>query len=71
MAPSGRPRPGVGMFLTTSLRRPAATDAYGTFQLPVAAAAARHRQAEYAGLGRIRFDTNGQYPQAGRMVLGC
>jgi hypothetical protein len=67
---NGEPRPGVCVFPTTNPRLLAVTDAHGTFQLQVPAAATLRLQAEYVGLGSTRFDVDGQHPQALRIVLG-
>ncbi|RZK15442.1 MAG: hypothetical protein EOO56_22820 [Hymenobacter sp.] len=66
----GQPQPGVCVFLVANRRLIAVTDAHGTFQLQVPAAATQHLQAEYVGLGSTRFDVDGQHPAPVRIVLG-
>jgi len=66
----GLPQPGVCVFLVANRRTIAVTDAHGTFQLQVPAAATQHLQAEYVGLGSSRFDIDGQHPTPARIVLG-
>ncbi|MBJ6142008.1 hypothetical protein [Hymenobacter sp. BT559] len=66
----GLPQPGVCVFPIANRRLIAVTDARGTFQLQVPAAATQHLQAEYVGLGSTRFDIDGQHPTPARIVLG-
>jgi hypothetical protein len=66
----GQPQPGVCVFPVANRHLIAVTDARGTFQLQVPAAATQHLQAEYVGLGSTRFDIDGQHPTPVRIVLG-
>lgn len=66
----GRPCPGVCVFPTSNYRLIAVTDAQGTFQLRVPAAATLYLQAEYVGVGSVRLAIDTQHPQPVHIVLG-
>lgn len=66
----GQPYPGVCVFLTSNYRLIAVTDACGTFQLQVPATSILRLQTEYVGVGSVRVEVDGQYPQPLRIVLG-
>jgi hypothetical protein len=66
----GQPCPGVCVFPTSNHHLIAVTDARGTFQLQVPAAATLWLQAEYVGLSSTRIAVDTQHPQPMHIVLG-